>query len=118
MMKRNFAVVVVLVVVALALCSRPASIAEAKTATFTTFDPPGSVATEPFAINPAGAITGVYLDANGNQHGFLRARDGTFTSFDFPGSIFTVPFAINPAGAITGLYGDASGNVHGFLRSP
>src|SRR5882757_5583469 len=99
-MKRNFAVVVVLVVVALALCSRPALIAAANTVTFITFDPPGSVDTEPFAINPAGAITGPYFDASGNEHGFLRARDGTLTTFDPAGSIETNPEGINLAGAI------------------
>ena len=56
--------------------------AAANTATFTTFDPPGSLVTEPFAINPAGAITGPYFDASGIEHGFLRARDGTLTTFD------------------------------------
>ena len=36
------------------------------------FDPPGGFFTFPTAINPAGAITGNYSDANGFQHGFLR----------------------------------------------
>jgi hypothetical protein len=40
--------------------------AEAKAATFTSFDPPGT------AINPAGTIMGLYVDAKGNPHGFLR----------------------------------------------
>jgi hypothetical protein len=44
-----------------------------KAGTFTTFDPPGSASTFPRAINPAGAITGDYIDANYVFHGFLRA---------------------------------------------
>jgi hypothetical protein len=41
-------------------------------ATFTTFDPPGSTFTFPQTINPAGAITGWYLDALDLDHGFIR----------------------------------------------
>ena len=59
--------------------------AEAKAATYTTFDPAGSTYTQPQAISPAGAITGYYNDANGTPHGFLRARNGTLTPFDLLG---------------------------------
>jgi hypothetical protein len=38
----------------------------------TDFNAPGALATFPSAINPAGAITGPYIDANFVQHGFLR----------------------------------------------
>jgi uncharacterized membrane protein len=86
--------------------------------TFTTFNPPGATATAVLAINPAGAITGYYLDANFGAHGFVRAPDGTFTTFDPPGSTFTEPSAINAAGVITGLFQDASGVPHGFVRIP
>jgi hypothetical protein len=84
--------------------------AEAKAATITSFDPPGT------AINPAGTITGNYGDANGTIHGFLRAPDGTFTTLDLPGTTYTLPQAINPAGTITGFY--LGGYAHGFLRAP
>jgi hypothetical protein len=89
-----------------------------KAGTFTTFDPPGSASTFPRAINPAGAITGDYVDANYVFHGFLRAPNGTLTTFDPPGSASTVASAINPAGAITGDYIDANYVGHGFLRAP
>ena len=73
----------------------PSSGAEAeaaKTATITTFDVPGAgtgfgQGTFPTAINPAGVITGYYLDAGSIPHGFLRARDGTFIPFDPQGSL-------------------------------
>jgi hypothetical protein len=39
--------------------------------TITTFGVPGSYLTDPTAINPAGAIVGVYYDANIVQHGYL-----------------------------------------------
>ncbi len=51
--------------------------------TITSFDVPGAVnGTLAFAINPAGAITGTYFDANFVPHGFLRAHNGSFTTFD------------------------------------
>jgi hypothetical protein len=58
----------------------------------TTFDVPGAgtgfgQGTFPTAINPAGVITGYYLDAGSIPHGFLRARDGTFIPFDPLGSL-------------------------------
>ena len=72
----------------------------------------------PAGINPAGAITGFYVDANSVQHGFVRAPGGTITEFDPTGSIFTNPNAISETGEITGFYVDASGVGHGFLRTP
>jgi hypothetical protein len=90
-----------------------------KHATFITFDAPGASATLAFSINPAGAITGYYLDASFAFHGFLRGRDGTFTTFDAPGGgNINVVRSINPAGMIAGDYSDTSSVSHGFLRAP
>jgi hypothetical protein len=101
----------------LTLCTLGLSFsASAQGPTFTTFDPPGATSTQAFSINPAGAITGFYVDASGD-HGFLRTRDGTFTTFDPPGATFTFPRSINPAGAITGYYLGADLVNHGFLRA-
>ena len=36
------------------------------------------------SINPAGAITGYYVDASNVYHGLVGAPDGTFTTFDAP----------------------------------
>src|SRR5260370_35250293 len=76
----------------------------------------------PASINPAGAITGYYVDVNFVGHGFLRATNGTLTTFDAPGAGTTgflqqgtAPASINPAGAIMGLYIDANTGRHGFL---
>ena len=85
--------------------------------TIITFDPTGSVSTNVFSINDAGAITGYYADASGVNHGFLRAVDGTITPFDaITGSISTQGISISAVGAITGSY-YASGVNHGFLRA-
>ena len=72
----------------------------------------------PAGINPAGAITGFYVDASSGQHGFVRAPGGIITEFDPTGSIFTNPNAIDEPGEITGFYVDAGGVGHGFLRAP
>src|SRR5437016_6025769 len=84
---------------------------------FTTFDFSGAIGTSPSSINPQGAITGSYTDANFVMHGFLRAQAGTFTTFEAPGAFVTVPSGINPRGAITGFYQLVAGSTHGFLRT-
>src|SRR5450759_772632 len=60
----------------------------------TEFDAPGAgtgagQGTQPAYVsgmNPAGAVSGWYFDANGVYHGFLRTSDGTITEFDAPGA--------------------------------
>src|SRR5438309_1986847 len=96
---------------------------------FTVFDAPGAGSTPAsfdamysFGINPAGAISGSYIDDSNVCHSFVRAPDGTLTTFDAPGAgtgAFqgTVAFANNPAGAITGYYLDESNVNHGFVRA-
>lgn len=111
-------------VLGLVMCTLgPCLSAGAQQGTFTTFDAPGAgtglnQGTFPVAINPAGAVTGYYYDANFVIHGFLRAGDGTLTAFDPPGSQFTFVTGINPEGAITGSYADVNFMGHGFLRAP
>jgi len=72
----------------------------------------------PAGINPAGAITGLYVDASSVQHGFVRDPSGKVTEFDPTGSILTNPNAIDELGEITGFYFDANFVGHGFLRAP
>ena len=98
---------------------------------------PGSgLGTQAEDINPAGAITGLYADANNVIHGFLRTPQGRLITFDAPGA-GTVPnlyfkstpagtyggqgtyaMSINPEGAIAGSYIDETNLGHGFLRAP
>jgi hypothetical protein len=94
----------------------------------TTFDAPGAGSgTEqgtgcysdcPVSINDWGAVTGEYIDANNNYHGYLRSPEGKIVSFDPSGSVFTLSFSINDGGVITGYYADANFVYHGFLRFP
>ena len=44
--------------------------------TFSTFDPPGAVASGAWSINPAGAIAGPCRDASNVHHGYLRVPNG------------------------------------------
>jgi hypothetical protein len=98
---------------------------------FTMFDAPGAgtesgQGTIPLwasCLNPAGAITGYYVDAGYVMHGFVRAPGGTITGFDAPGA-GTSPGQgtwgtnINPAGAVTGGYVDEANVTHGYVRAP
>ena len=96
--------------------------------TITTFDAPDAgtgpgQGTLPFAINPAGMVTGYYIDAGDARHGFLRTPDGAITTFDAPGAGTgpgqgTNAFSITAEGAIAGRYSDAGDVFHGFLRTP
>jgi hypothetical protein len=71
------------------------------------------------AINGAGAITGVYVDVNNNEHGFLRSPKGAFTTFDVPGgSLATFPISLNLEGAVIGYYFNANRVFRSFLRRP
>jgi hypothetical protein len=81
----------------------------------------GTIAT---SIDSAGDIAGVYADANGVYHGFVRAANATFTSpIDAPGAaaggVFggTVLASMNDSGVTTGFYEDANGLNHGFVRA-
>src|SRR4051794_19686190 len=69
---------------------------------FTTFDPPGSLNSEPLAISSAGAVVGLYASGAYSNQGFVRAPNGTFTTFNVPGGHAMYPWSINSAGVITG----------------
>ena len=99
--------------------------------TITKIDVPGAgtgfhQGTVPCAVdclNPEGAITGYYADANRVFHGFLRGADGKITTFDVPVAGTghgqgTAPGAINSEGVIAGVYADANNVNHGFVREP
>ena len=99
--------------------------------TIITFDAPhagaganqGTGSNYPACLNPAGAITGLYTDANGVLHGYVRGPKGAVTEFDAPQAGAdpgqgTVAYAINLAGTITGWYIDWDSVSHGFVRAP
>jgi hypothetical protein len=63
------------------------------------------------SVNPEGEVTGVYWDAAGFLHGFVRDPHGYISTFDRPGGLEGVGEGTwvssnNPAGAINGYYLD------------
>lgn len=83
--------------------------------TFTSFDYPSSVATNPTAINRAGTIVGYYLDAGFVEHGFARLANGTFKQVDYPGAVGTILHDINDSNQVVGFYMSSDASFHGFL---
>lgn len=77
---------------------------------FTTIDPPGSVATFLFGINSRGDIVGQASDAAGASQAFLLSR-GALRVIRVPGAVATRARGINSRREIVGSY---SGG-HGFL---
>lgn len=92
---------------------------------FSTFDPPGSIFTEPSFINLQGVIVGLYLDSSSVSHGFILDH-GKYSFVDVKGAAGTALSGINDLGEISGVTctDPACGNTgnantsHSFVRSP
>lgn len=80
---------------------------------------PGSVQTQVTAINNSGSTAGFWVDANGNNFGFVN-RHGTFTSYQDPntgtfnGVQFNQLLGLNNNKMAVGFYIDGNGNNHGY----
>jgi uncharacterized membrane protein len=83
---------------------------------FINFDVPvsGATNTQLGDINANDQIVGAYIDAGGNEHGFLQVG-ATFTPFDYPGAVITAAWGINSRGQIVGDYFPNDNVVYGFL---
>jgi probable HAF family extracellular repeat protein len=92
---------------------------------FTSFDPPGSIFTEPDFINLQGVIVGLYLDSSNVSHGFIL-NGKEYTVVDVKGAAGTALSGINDLGEISGFTcsDPACGNTgigsfnQSFVRSP
>jgi hypothetical protein len=86
---------------------------------FTTLDFPNQAFvipfTEAFGINNREEVNGLFLDANGNPHGFSWLR-GVFQQIDVPGAGTTSPQGLNEAGGMVGIYTDLDGIQHGYVQ--
>jgi uncharacterized membrane protein len=94
---------------------------------FSTIDHPDAgsepgTGTAAFGINNRGRIVGLYIDAGGKSHGFVRVKgrgarrdEGVFTTIDFPGALDTLALAINNRDQILGASIDSEHTKHGFL---
>jgi hypothetical protein len=70
----------------------------------------------------AGDTAGIYYDASGVGHGFVRSKQGKITKFDVSGQGagsgqgLTATNSINAGGgAVVGSYVDSNGAFHGFI---
>ena len=89
------------------------------------FDFPGTRGvTQAFAIDNAGDVVGVYADAAGASHGFLRSPGGAITALPSPPGAGTAsgqgtfPAGITDSGEIVGFYVGPDGVAHGYVQSP
>jgi hypothetical protein len=97
----------------------------AQTAAFVSFEAPDAgtrsgAGTVGISINKSGTVTGYYIDASGNTHGFVRSASGQITEFDAPGLSATAAGRINASGQILGegtLLSQTNPKL-GFLRNP
>ena len=81
---------------------------------FTAFVVPGSTLTLAWDVNPRGEIAGVYRDAAGRFHGFVRNGE-RYLTVDVPGATATRVFGINAGGDVVGAFVDSTGRTRAFL---
>src|SRR5689334_21269220 len=84
--------------------------------TYAVFSVPGAITTDAYSVNDAGMATGVYVDAAGKTHSFVRTATGQITAFDVAGATATDAQSINVLGTVTGYYSD-TGGTHAFVRN-
>lgn len=86
---------------------------------FLAVDAPGAIRTEFYSINNAGQIVGVYTDAIGTYHAFLRSAAGTISGFTVTGAdpSRTEAAGINNSGQIVGTFVDAAGAAHCYVAT-
>jgi uncharacterized membrane protein len=78
--------------------------------------PPSGLQTGFQAINDAGQVAGIWVDAQGTHGVSYLDSVGLFTPhFDVPGAVVTYPQAINAGGQIGGQYTDANGIGKAFI---
>jgi hypothetical protein len=74
---------------------------------YRSFDVPGAAGlTIAWGVGRAGTTVGVYIDARGVYHGFVRTPAGKVTTIDYPGSPYTQLMGINDRGDVVGFYQD------------
>src|SRR5690242_2952342 len=95
-----------------------ASSAPALAATYTIFDPQGSIGTNPAVINSDGIIAGYFEDHQNHFPGFVRTADGTITAFSPGNAVEVLVLGINVKGWLAGKYDGADFVDHGYIRKP
>lgn len=72
--------------------------------------------TDPQGLNNQGVVVGYYIDAHGDEVGYIQSG-GESTTYDFPGQSRTILTGINDGQQIVGVWIDGDENDHGFLLS-
>jgi YVTN family beta-propeller protein len=85
---------------------------------FTPFEDPSDapMQTAALGINSQNFVSGLFLDAGGTDHGFVRSPSSQIENFDFPISDFTDGYKMNDYGRVVGQYATNFPN-HGFILS-
>ncbi len=84
----------------------------------------GSTANSTFLYGIDGDyLTGRYINASGNEVGFIYDGQGTWTTFNYPGAYKTRAYGVDVSeGMVTGFYQISGGGAHAYLydmsRSP
>jgi hypothetical protein len=93
------------------------TLSSASSGTYTAENYPGSVQTQVTAVTSSGNTAGFWVDAQGNNHGFID-WNGVFTTVDDPAAAgktkTTQILGLNAAGVAVGFYNDGQGNAHAF----
>ena len=88
-------------------------------------DFPGATSTQAYGVNDLGCVIGIYVDASGAQHAFLRELDGKYRTADIANPSTTTgdvtfPLSINDEGVTVGENAPpaASAPIIGFVSRP
>lgn len=96
---------------------------DGRTTIFNVPGPDGAFGTAAFTLNSREEVTGISVDANGGDHGFIGFADGGIKTFDAPGAGTganqgTRPTTINDCGEVVGWVLDSNNVAHGFIFRP
>jgi len=94
-----------------------------QTTFFNVSGPEGALGTPAFTLNSREEVTGISVDANGANHGFIGFANGYIKTFDAPQSGTgnfqgTRPTTINDSGQVVGWVLDSNNVAHGFILCP
>lgn len=93
---------------------------DGQTTIFNVSGPDGKLGTAAFTLNSGDEVTGVAVDTNNANHGFVRFADGYIKTFDAAeagsgSNQGTRPATINDSGQVIGWVLDSNNVAHGFI---
>jgi len=96
---------------------------DGQTTLFNVSGPDGALGTTAFTLNSRDEVTGISVDANGTNHGFIGFANGYTKTFEAPNAGTgnfqgTRPTTINDSGQVVGWVLDSNNVAHGFILCP